>query len=64
MNQKAQTVLARSALVEIVNKYGLYPGMEAKTSLEKVLAEMREGIRIEPITGGQRTVEAVSIQFR
>jgi succinoglycan biosynthesis transport protein ExoP len=46
----SQRVMARSNLMEIVNKYNLYEKERRRYTTEEVLAEMREDIGIEMIT--------------
>ena len=46
----SQRVMARSNLLEIVNKYDLYKKERRRYTTEEVLAEMREDIGIEMIT--------------
>jgi uncharacterized protein involved in exopolysaccharide biosynthesis len=41
-------VLSRTRLTTIINDFGLYPHLRARTPIEDVLVQMRHAIRIEP----------------
>jgi hypothetical protein len=68
MVQTARTVLARSTLTAIIQKYGLYSAKQAKMPLENVVTEMKNSIRMSPAVAigpapRRQTVSAFEIQF-
>ena len=46
----SQRVMTRNNLMEIVNKYGLYPSKRGKETVEETIERMQKAIKLDPIS--------------
>jgi polysaccharide chain length determinant protein (PEP-CTERM system associated) len=58
-----QSILGRSALTGLIQKFGLYPDLRAKLPMESVVERLRRNIGVELIRGTQRSAGAVATAF-
>ena len=61
LGEHIKTELNRATLVELIQRYDLYPDKRATTPSENAVKEMKEAIKITPLVG--KSIFAMQIEF-